>query len=536
MVPWFQYCTDLWFTGFDPPRSLIPAAAIAPPVTTSDPAAPTIAPQPSATQVPGARQTAAVWNPIPLPSPLQHVPLPKETNTAPVLKPQVSKETNPVPIINPQASQPQPADGDLGSEHQDPSQKGSGSTEPSGQSSIQNDSSGDPKFAGDSNQDASKDPSSPAQNQEVNTSQVATNAAAQHSSQNESPDPGDSTPAEAATRAETTISLAGHAVVVGPSGVHVDGVKVNPNQAPTDISGMAAMNQGNSIVVASQIFHLAASTEQVATIIAGQTVIPIANGVSIHGTSITGTNTAIISGTAVSVHDSHLYFGSKSYPLPTANPASATTLANGVVALPISNAVSIYGTTLTAGAPAATFSGTAVFLDVSNNLVFDGTGQALPHFPQTESQSGQVTTIDSVTLELLSSGISVAGTTLTPGAPAITASGTATLSPGVSGTTVGGTLVSLGSGGNLVIGSKTVVLGVPSGSLGGIIMGGFGSGGPLANSSSPPGSLPSVLSNSTSSSVHIFEGRARCLRSLVPEGLAGFTIAIHLVLYFYKYQ
>lgn len=509
MVPWFQYCTDLWFTGFDPPRSLIPAAAIAPPVTTSDPAAPTIAPQPSATQVPGARQTAAVWNPIPLPSPLQHVPLPKETN--------------PVPIINPQASQPQPADVDLGSEHQDSSQKGSGSTEPSGQSSIQNDSSGDPKFPGDSNQDASKDPSSPAQNQEINTSQVATNAAAQHSSQNGSPDAGDSTPAEAATLAETTISLAGHAVVAGPSGVHVDGVKVNPNQAPTDISGMAALNQGNSIVVASQIFSLAASTEQVATMIAGQTVIPIANGVSIHGTSITGTNTAIISGTAVSVHDSHLYFGSKSYPLPTANPASATTLANGVVALPISNAVSIYGTTLTAGAPAATFSGTAVFLDVSNNLVFDGTGQALPHFPQTESQSGQVTTIDSVTLELLSSGISVAGTTLTPGAPAITASGTATLSPGVSGTTLGGTLVSLGSGGNLVIGSKTVVLGVPSGSLGGIIMGGFGS-------------LPSVLSNSTSSSVHIFEGRARCLRSLVPEGLAGFTIAIHLVLYFYKYQ
>ena len=398
MVPWFQYCTDLWFTGFDPPRSLIPAAAIAPPVTTSDLAALTIAPQPSATQVPGAKQTAAVWNPIPLPSPLQHVPLPKETNTAPVLKPQVSKETNPVSIINPQASQPQPADGDLGSEHQGSSQKGSGSTEPSGQSSIQNDSSGDPKFPGDSNQDATKDPSSPAQNQEINTAQIATNAAAQHSSQNESPDPGDPPPAEAATLVETTISLAGHAVVAGPSGVHVDGVKVNPNQTPTDISGMAAINQGNSIVVASQIFHLAASTEQVATMIAGQTVIPIANGVSIHGTSITGTNTAIISGTAVSVHDSHLYFGSKSYPLPTANPASATTLANGAVALPIPNAVSIYGTTLTAGAPAATFSGTAVFLDVSNNLVFDGTGQALPHFSQTESQSGQVTTIDGVTL------------------------------------------------------------------------------------------------------------------------------------------
>ena len=104
MVPWFQYCTDLWFTGYDPPRTLIPAAAMASPVATSDPTDPTTTPQTRATQDPGAKSTAtaAESTPMPLPSHVQHAPLPKMTNTVPDFKPEVPKETSQVSLIQTQ--------------------------------------------------------------------------------------------------------------------------------------------------------------------------------------------------------------------------------------------------------------------------------------------------------------------------------------------------------------------------------------------------------------------------------------------------
>ena len=549
---------------------------MAPPVTTNDPAASIIVPQASATQDPGVKKTAAVWKSIPLLPPFGHAHLPKETNTIVEPKPQAPKPTNQVPIIEPQTPPLKPVDDDSAAKHQDSSHPGSGSTDPGEQSNFQSSNIGDPEIPGnlnglpnvqgsrgdstllgDPHQGGSKDPASPVQNQIT--------------------DPGNSERTKDVYLAKTTMSLASHAVVAGPSGVRVDDVEVMPNQAPASVSGVAVINQGNSIVVASQIFHLPVPTEPPTTTIAGQAIVPIANGVLIQGIPVTGTSPVVISGTTFSVDDSRLYLGSKSYKLPTAN-AAAVTLVNGVVALPMSNAVSIYGTTLTAGAPAATFSGTTVSLDSASNLIFDGTAQALPSFPQTLSELGQVTTVNSMAVKLLPSGVSVAGTTLTPGAPAITTSGTSvslgstalavgtssvlvsfrnppsfvttiggetitavatavkigsvTLSPGGQGTALGGTLVSLGSGGSLVVGSRTVILGAPTSSLGALIIAGFGPAGISANSSSPSGGEPTRVSNNTQFGVQGFEGKAReHLRSLTSKGLAALTIAIHLTLY-----
>lgn len=591
MVPWFQYCTDLWFTGFDPPKTLVPAAAIAPPITTRDPITSIVGPQASATQDPGAKKTAAVWDP--LTTLRQHVPLPKETSKTAGFKPQVPKETSQSSTVKPQIPKARPVDEDPMTKHQDTSQDsrqksrmidpgrpwetpsssgGDGKTpyDPSGQSDVQDGSNKNSNLPESSNKDGSKYPNSPVQTTGANSAQV--DPASQYNPQIPVLISGGSQPTVGAPVTEMTISLGSHAVVAGPSAVHVDGVQVNPNQAPASISGGAALNQENSIVVASQIFHLPASTEHLSTAIAGQTVIPVANGLSIQGVFVTGTSPIVISGTTVSVDKSYLYIGSKSYPLPTTNLAPVTTLVNGAVAIPLSNAVSIYGTTITAGAPAATLFGTAISLDSSSNIIFDGTARALPSFSKTTSPIAQTTTINNVGVELLASGISVAGTILTPGAPPITASGSpislgstllaigitsipvsfgkpqalittvggqaitaaataakvgsVTLSPGARGTTVGGTLVSLGLGGGLVIRSKTVVLGAPTGSLGGLMTGGFRSGVPLTNISSTSGD-----SNSTKSGVQNFEGRAVRSRSLIPEALAGIASAIHLILY-----
>lgn len=150
----------------------------------------------------------------------------------------------------------------------------------------------------------------------------------------------------------TTISVGDHTVVAGTSGVQVDGVKVKPEGPPAIISGVVAINQGNSIVIAHQIVPLSTPTTP-ATTNAGRAITPLADGVSVDGVVITAGAAAVaISGTSVSVDSSsQLYLGGVPYLLPTANPASSTTLPNGRVAVPLAHGVSIYGITLTAGAP-----------------------------------------------------------------------------------------------------------------------------------------------------------------------------------------
>ena len=146
MVPWFQYCTDLWFTGFDPPKTLVPAAAMAPPVTTGDPMIPTVTARASATQDPGAKKTAAGEVPTTLPPPFQHAPLPKETDTKPELKHQDPKETNQVSIGISQTQQLKPVDDGPGTKDQDPSQQRGDSVD---SSYPQSSSKGEPKMSGD---------------------------------------------------------------------------------------------------------------------------------------------------------------------------------------------------------------------------------------------------------------------------------------------------------------------------------------------------------------------------------------------------
>lgn len=267
---------------------------MAPPVTTSDLADPTVTPQPSATQDPGAKQTKAVWDPIPLPSLVQHVPLPKQTDKVPNPKIQLPKETNAVPTIKPHVSQSQSTDGDPGTEQNDGSQQGSGSTDSGGQSSTQSGNSAkvgnseDPEVPGTSKQGASQDPSAPTRIQKTVSAQVATYPAVQYNPQNDA-DPGESSNPQGTTSADKTTTLDGHALVVGPSGVvQVDGVKVDPGEILTGISGVAAVHGGNSIVVASQIFYSATPTEQATTVIRGQTTFRESSITSLGGLIIGG--------------------------------------------------------------------------------------------------------------------------------------------------------------------------------------------------------------------------------------------------------
>ena len=373
----------------------------------------------------------------------------------------------------------------------------------------------------DPNQDATSKLTPTTQDQSANPAQVAADPGSQHSSLDQMSGPPYSGPITKTIPTEKTISLGSHAVVVGPSGVHIDGVEVNPSQPPASISGGAAINQGNSILVASQIFHLPLLKQLSTTVIAGQTVVPVASGVLIQGTPVTGTSPIIIFGTTVSVDPSHLFIGGNSYPLSTVNPTAVIILANGVIVLPMSNAVSIYGTTLTAGTPAAIISGTAVSLDFSIKIIFDGTAQALPSsFPQPILKTVHATTVNNVAVQQLLTGISVAGTILTPGAPLISASGS---------------LVSLGSS-FLAIGTSSVP--VPFGTtkslittIGGQVVKGLESGGSTGNGSSISGAGRTGAYNGTISGVQTFEGKAVRFRRSDLEGLTSLATMIALSLY-----
>ena len=61
---YYSRCTDNFFTGFDPPRTLAPAAALAPTTTTGDPEVSTTVPKPSPTPDAGAKKTANIEPPM----------------------------------------------------------------------------------------------------------------------------------------------------------------------------------------------------------------------------------------------------------------------------------------------------------------------------------------------------------------------------------------------------------------------------------------------------------------------------------------
>lgn len=331
----------------------------------------------------------------------------------------------------------------------------------------------------------------------------------------------------------TMILVASHAVVVEPSGVHVDGSKVQSQEGPVSFSGGAAINYGNSIVLGSQIYNIPNATPAPTTVIAGHVVSPVANGAVINGNTITkGAAAVTVSGTPVSVDSSNqIHIDNSPYQLPATNPAPTITLPNGAAAAVASNGVSVHGTTITAGASAVTISGTPVSLDFSQNLIYGGTAVGLASYTASLANPvfavGQVTTVNNQPVVQLTNGVSIAGTTLTPGAPAIAVSGTrialgssalvigsssvayappgpasdslvttiagqeikanpsavvlesATLMPGASGVVIGGTPVALDTAGGLVVGSSTVALGSASLStgLGGLILSGLGAGG-----------------------------------------------------------
>lgn len=102
-------------------------------------------------------------------------------------------------------------------------------------------------------------------------------------------------------------------------------------------------------------------------------------------------------------------------------PGQTVTINSHIVQV-FGDAISVAGTTLSAGAPSISVSGTPIVFG-SGSLVV-GSVSARITLPPLSLATGQVTTLNGEVIKQLPTGISIAGSILTPGAPGIMMSGT----------------------------------------------------------------------------------------------------------------
>ena len=350
-------------------------------------------------------------------------------------------------------------------------------------------------------------------------------------------------------------------------GVQTDSPDPNGSITGAAVGSAKALIEGRPTTIDGQIIQILTSD----------------NAVSVGGVKITaGAPRITISGTPISLGPFVLIVGTSSIsiiPSPASWAADPVTTVDGQVVQLLSdgNAVSIGGVTITAGAPLTTLSGIPISFGLSA-LVVGASSIAITHTLAAWA-SGQVTTIGGQTIQYLSNGdgISIAGTTLGPGVPAITISGTSisldrsalfvgtdsfrleaafleqtvatvarqatsavkiadfTLTPGAAGTAISGTRVSLDSAGQLIVGG-TFLPDSPSGDLGQLIMQGFGPPSTTASPSHSHNGSSTVFDNSTSGnstkdSTNAFEGEAKALSiPLVSECMMPLVMISALIL------
>ena len=384
IAPWLAVCADSGFSCYDPPRALTAATAMVPDITSNIPTTHPLAPMPSPTVDPGPRDTALDKG------------LKAEPSITASLTQLVATEG---PSADPKSRLPSPGSiGELFPSSSDSPSATSGAV-PQTKYDISNEPSFEPQDMGEF----------PMQGQTEDGSSQA------------DPDKSDN---DVPHDPEATWSVTNRVFILdGPIvGVNTDGV-------PTTLSGFAALNQGHSLLLADQTILLTVPTTLPPISMNEHQAVPATGGVSVDQTFvIPDHSTLTLSGIPISMDRLNVLWIGKSFyqlPAPPSNPTAK--LANEITPVVLPSKISIYGTILTAGDPPITISGTRLSLDNSHNFIIGDTTLRLPPItanPLNPSYEFQQTIINSQTIQWLSNGISIAGTTLTHGEPPITVSGT----------------------------------------------------------------------------------------------------------------
>lgn len=496
-IPWFSYCEGALFTAYDPPSALKAATALAPPLPPSDPISHPWAPAPSPTIDPGAGHTVGAEASRPVPANIPTVDQPEATKTAAPVPPKQEGDT-PKPQPNDPATQEPNSDPNGGN---DP-QQGNDPKQVSGNS-------------GDSGEETDPKPNS-------DPNQVDNN---QGSSQNADPalqnDPKQTDGANSLNDFTEDQAKTINNQVVQPlsNGISIAGTTLTPGAPPITVSSTMIHYGSSALVIGTSTVPLApGDPNRITTTIAGHIITAAPGAIAVAGTTLTpGAPPITVAGTPIQLGSSALIIGTSTVPLAPASPTQIITTIAGHAITAAPNSIAIGGNTLSPGAPGTTVDGTVLSLDGSGHFIVGSkTIPLASNVPETIT-----TTVAGQAITAAPSGIVVAGTTLRPGAPGMTLSGTlisldtasqlivgsktiplesaspssivttiggqvitvapnriaiagTALTPGAAGVTVGGTLVSLNTAGQLVVGSKTIALQSGSTGLGGLIMGGLG--------------------------------------------------------------
>ena len=294
------------------------------------------------------------------------------------------------------------------------------------------------------------------------------------------------------------VTIGGHPISVGPSGVFIGTNTIQPGGTALTIAGTPVSLDPSAIMIGTstlsyQAFSL---TQPIRSItVADQIVSPNPTDFSIADTTLLPNAPAItISGTPISLNPSAIIIGSTAIPFsPGILPTTAIITLAGQTFAPNPTAITIANNTLFAGGPALTFSGTPISLDPSGLIIgstqtFQFASPSPSSYPSSLLQRpARITfTADEQTFTAAvaaASGfpipIAVGGTTLLPGGPALTLSDGDPISLDLLGSSGGSDEV-------IVIGSSTIPVPVSvawtpttsgvgdGGGIGGIIMSGFG--------------------------------------------------------------
>lgn len=317
--------------------------------------------------------------------------------------------------------------------------------------------------------------------------------------------------------------IGGQTATANPAGFVLADSKLLPGGTPITISGTpVSLDPSGVLFIGSSSINLLAPTSSQNTFtVGGYTFIAESTGFKLAGSTLLPGGAAItISGTPISLAPSGvLIIGSSSIDLPAKSSVSDVFTTNGLTFTAEPSAIVVDGITLVPGGPAITVLGTPISLRAGNGAGVLIIGTSTINLPAHTLRSNLLTA-GGLTFTSEPSALIVDGTTLLPGGPGATISGTPisliagedseiliigtstinlpthasvpsilnvagltftaqpsgvavngfTLAPGGSGITVSGTPVSLEPGGSsLVVGSREVPLATRSPTTGGSV-------------------------------------------------------------------
>ena len=394
--PLWKICTQGYFTGYDPPRTLDPAAAMVPKVTPPSNPEPNPRPaKPAATQDNLPKRTTTPADPT------------KTSSNPSIVKIHGSGGMQEDP---PQNFDPQR---DTKKAPSDPSSDNQGKKDVQGQS-LQGDPTSSDLKKGPINHESSNNAANGDLDQPVSNV---------HASGRPSMDGADTIyqpqPLAISAPASMTTALGSHHVLATVEGYNTDDVDVQPAGSATDVSGQQiAADSSHDLQVGGQTAHIGPVASLVTTAIANHVITPLSKGVAIQGFTLNnGGSATIVASTTFSVDASgNMFVNGHSYRIYSDSPVPTTI--NGEVVIPLPTGISIHSATLTPNAPALVISGTSYSLDSSSNLHFGGSTYVSP-IKIADVAAIQVTTIAGQPVVELAAGVSIAGATPTAGTSVI---------------------------------------------------------------------------------------------------------------------